>query len=193
MYYMRPSRRGIRLVIIISVAALMGACQEPSHQSATEPSSAVLVQATPPAGAAAKAMVARVVGYTPSSRPTKQLANCNLEAVGPVSFGQQPVELRTNQANEFRGWIDGSGLTKPTYWLRFDDASASRYLEARIRLAVQRPDVMSMHTDASLVSGFLLSLPAGSLPDGKYHVYLAAVSSDQFHICDNGRHVNMVS
>lgn len=186
------SRGGIRLVIIISVAALVAACQEPNHQSATEPSSAVLVQAASPASVATKVMVASVVGYTPSPRPTKQLANCNLEAVGPVSFGQQPVELRTNQVNEFRGWIDGSGLTNPTYWLRFDDASASRYLEARIRLAVQRPDVMSMHTDASLVSGFLLNLPASSLPDGKYHVYLAAVSGDQFHICDNGRHINVV-
>lgn len=181
---MNPCRRVIRLGTIIGAAALVAACQEPSYQGATGTSAAASVQAT------SAANTVTISAYTPPIVPTKPLSACNLEAVGSVSFGPQPLTWKSGQPNVVKGWVDGAGLISPQYWLRFDDPSAKRYLRAYVTLTAQRPDVVLAHADAPLVSGFALSIPAESVPAGQYHLYLAVVAGGHTYICDDGRHID---
>jgi len=101
------------------------------------------------------------------------------------------MPLKSSERKKFMGWIDASVPTQPTYWLRFDSQPASRYVQMPVTLTAQRPDVASTHAGAPLVSGFDVDLPAGSLPDGKYHVYLAAEAGGTIYVCDNGRHIDV--
>lgn len=189
MHRMKSRKRTMRLGLIIGAAMLMAACQEPNHQGAVGKSPTAPTPAQPVASSALASET--MAAYTPSAVPTKPLANCNLEYLGTTLFGSQPLPWKSSQPNLIKGWIDGSGLTSPSYWLRFDDASASRSLQVRVSLAVRRPDVVSTHPGAPLVSGFELNVPAGSLPVGEYHVYLAASAGGQTYTCDNGRHVDV--
>lgn len=187
MHQLNSYERAIRLGLIIGTTLLVGACQEPSHQGSAGKSANASV--TQPVASSTPKNDAIAV-YTPSAVPTKPLADCNLEYLGTTLFGSQPLTWKSGQANLIKGWIDGSGLASPSYWLRFDDASARHHLQVRVDLTVQRPDVVSTHPGSPLVSGFELNVPAGSLPVGEYHVYLAAIAGDQAYTCDNGRHVD---
>ena len=191
MHEMNSRERTIRLGLIIGAAVLVAACQEPTnHQGAVGKSLTAATPAQPVASSAPTPDVA--AAYTPAAAPTKPLSSCNLEYLGTTLFGSQPLTWKSGHPNLIKGWIDGSGLTEPTYWLRFDDASTGRYLQVRVSQTVQRPDVVSTHPGAPLVSGFELNIPAGSLPLGQYHVYLAAESSGQSYTCDNGQHIDAI-
>lgn len=187
MHQLNSHERVAYLGLIIGAAMLLAACQEPNHQNAVGNSSTASTPTEPVASSVPENEA--IAEYTPSGVPTKPLANCNLEYLGTTLFGSQPLTWKSGQPNLIKGWIDGSGLANPSYWLRFDDASAGHYLQVRVELTVQRPDVVSTHPGSPLVSGFELNVPAGSLPVGGYHIYLAAIAGDQTYTCDNGRHV----
>ena len=165
---------------------LLGACQGPSQQAGAGN------QLAEPSTKGTTA-VAPISSYTPGTAPAKLISYCNLEAVGAVAFQSGPVELTPRKQIVFKGWIDASELTKPSYWLRFDDQSANRYLQAPVTLMVPRPDVASAHAGAPLISGFSQTLPVNGLPAGRYHVYIVVSSDGETYTCDNGRHVEVNS
>lgn len=179
--------RTISLGLAIGASTLLVGCQGLGQQADAGKQPAELPATSTTAASA------RISAYTPSAAPAKPLAYCNLEAVGTIAFGSDPVVLAAGQQNAFRGWVDASDLTKPSYWLRFDDQSANRHLQASLTLTVQRPDVASAHAGAPLVSGFSQKLPVNALPTGHYHVYVAISSDGETYTCDNGRHVEVNS
>lgn len=188
--HMRHTNFHVRIIVccvVLGTLSLLGACQQTGSQSSAGNPTPSSVQA--PKSTEKVATSTPVVAYVPSAMPTKPLSSCNLEAVGTAKFGTQPMQLRFDDRKAFMGWIDASALAKPTYWLRFDNQSANRYVQMPVTLSVQRPDVASTHAGAPLVSGFDAYLPADSLPSGKYHVYLAAEAGGAAFICDNGRYV----
>lgn len=189
---MQHAKSYVRIVCCgaaIGMVGLLGACQ----QTAQQPSTGELVASSTPVSSSTGTTVtsAQVVAYTRGAMQAKPLADCNLEAVGTARFGAQQMPLKSGEKSSFAGWINASGLTAPTYWLRFDDQSASHYFQMPVTLTVQRPDVASTHPGAPLVSGFDVDLPAGGLPDGEYHVYLAATVGNVVYVCDNGRNVTV--
>lgn len=179
--------RTISFGLVIGASTLLVGCQGSGQQAIAENQHAALPA---PSTIAASAQISP---YTPGATPENPLSYCNLEAVGTVAFGADPVVLAAAQQNVFRGWIDASGLAKPSYWLRFDDQSANRHLQAPLALTVQRPDVASAHAGAPLVSGFSQKLPVNALPPGHYHVYVAVSSDGETYTCDNGRRVEVNS
>lgn len=192
--HMQHTNFHVRIVfcgVVLGMGTLLGGCHQTGDQSATGQQAAPSTPAAPSPGTAVTS--AKVVAYVPGTMPAKLLSSCNLEAVGTVKFGAQPMPLKSSEKKEFMGWIDASALTQPAYWLRFDSQLASRYVQVPVTLTAQRPDVASTHAGAPLVSGFEVDLPAGSLPDGKYHVYLAAEAGGTIYVCDNGRYVTVAS
>lgn len=185
MYRMHSYARIIFVGLAIGTSILLGACQGSGQQAVAGKQSAVSPATN------TTAVFAQIFSYTPGAVPAKLLSSCNLEAAGAAAFGSNPVALAAGQQNAFKGWINASGLTTPSYWLRFDDQSANRHLQAPVTLTVQRPDVASAHAGAPLVSGFDADLPAGSLPNGKYHVYVAAEAGGTIYVCDNGRYITV--
>lgn len=190
MHQMNRCGLAVRLGSIISVAVLMAACQEPGHQGATAKSPVTSSQAAPLASTAHAS--GDVIAYTPPhATVSKPLTECNLEYVDAIPFSSRVVALKNEQPNAFKGWIDGSSFTQPSYWLRFDDPAANRYLQVHVAQTIPRPDVQAADADAPLVSGFRVNVPANSLPVGHYHVYLAVESDDTIYNCDNGRHIEI--
>lgn len=190
--HVRHTNSHVRIVfcgVVLGMGTLLGACHQTGNQSATGQQATSSAPAVPSPGTAATS--AKVVAYVPGTLPTKLLSSCNLEAVGTARYGAEPMLLKSGERKAFKGWIDASALAQPIYWLRFDDKSASRHVQMPVTLTVQRPDVASTHAGAPLVSGFDVDLPAGSLPDGKYHVYLAAEAGGTIYVCDNGRYVTV--
>lgn len=185
MYRTNSYTRTIFPGLAIGMSILLGGCQgsgqqaNAGNQPTAQPATSTGVASAP------------ISSYTPSATPAKPLSSCNLETVGAVTFGSQPLPLKPDEQNMFKGWVDASGLTQPSYWLRFESQSASRYLQVPVTLTIQRPDVASAHAGAPLVSGFDVTLPAGSLPSGEYHVYLAVISAGGTYVCDNGRHIDV--
>lgn len=192
--HMRHTNSRVQIVfcgVALGMGTLLGACHQTGNQSATGQQAASSTPVAPSPGTTVTS--AKVVAYAPGTMPTKSLPGCNLEAVGTVRFGVQPMPLKSGEREMFMGWVDASALTQPTYWLRFDSQPAGRYVQMSVTLTVQRPDVASTHAGAPLVSGFDADLPAGSLPNGKYHVYLAAEAGGTVYVCDNGRYVTVAS
>lgn len=182
----------IRIVfcgVALGVVTLLGACHQTGNQSAMGQQATSSTPAVPSPGATVTST--KVVAYAPGTLPTKPLSSCNLEAVGTVKFGAQPMSLKSGERKAFMGWIDASVLAQPTYWLRFDNHSASHNLQMPVTLTVQRPDVASAHAGAPLVTGFDADVPVSDLPEGKYHVYLAARAGGTVYVCDNGRYVTV--
>lgn len=174
--------------IAIGAVGLTAGCQQAGHQpSAGEQ----VVSSTSAPSSTGKAIPAQILAYTPGAMRAKSLADCNLETIGSTRFGAQSMPLKSGEKSSFAGWIDASGLNQPTLWLRFDNQSANRNFQLPVTLTVQRPDVASTHPGAPLVSGFNVDLPADGLPDGNYHVYLAATVGDVAYLCDNGRNVTV--
>lgn len=171
--------------LAIGMSILLGGCQGSGQQAVAEDQPAV-----PPANSTTAAS-AQVSPYTPGAAPAKPLSSCNLEAIGTVKYGLDPIELAAGRQNAFKGWVDASQLTQPSYWLRFDDKNASRHMHVRFDLTVKRADVVAADPNAPLVSGFTVSVPANALPVGQYHVYLAVQSGGAAYICDNGRYVKI--
>lgn len=191
MHQMNPCGRAIHIGLVIGAAVLVAACQEPGHQDMTGKSAVASTQVQPVASPA-PAPVA-LVTYAPSAAPTKLLSSCNLEYVDVIPLGSsQSVTLKNGQLKAFKGWVDGSGLAQPSYWLRLDDPTANRYLQMPVALTIPRPDVRAVEASAALVSGFNVNVPVNTLPVGSYHVYLAVESGNTVHVCDNGRHIEVV-
>lgn len=122
----------------------------------------------------------------------KPFSTCNLGMVNATTFRTKPVELEVDEVNTFKGWLFITGIERPAYWLRFDGQRGDRYLQASLRLDVERPDVVAVHPNAPRVSGFTAAIPANALPPGQYHAYLAATSGGTTYICDSGRHIDVV-
>lgn len=183
-------RMAARVGLTISAAVLMAACQDQGHQGAPI-KSLVASSQTAPLASAATAIVA-AAAYTPPATVSQPLYSCNLEYVDAITLlASVPAILKNGQSHTFKGWIDGSGYTQPTYWLRFDDPTTNRYLQMPLALTIRRPDVQKADTAAPLVSGFNVNLPASALPAGRYHVYLATKSGDATHVCDNNRSIEI--
>lgn len=181
-------RRSSCLMGVVLATISIAACQEPGQQAAAKSSSAAAVP--PTASNRETHGPSEVIAYDPGAS-VKPISNCNLEAIGSVTLGQQPVSLKSGESNVFKGWVYAAQKGQLSYWLRFDDQAQTRYLQRRVELTVPRPDVVAIDADAPLISGFDANLAAGSLPAGKYHVYLAAVTGGVTYICDNGRQILM--
>lgn len=175
--------------VALGAATFLGACQQTGNKSATGQQVASSSQISQSMETALTS--AHVVAYTSGTMPARPLPNCNLEAAGTTKFGAQPIPLKSGEKYALAGWIDASGLVQPTYWIRFDDQAANRYLQMPVTLTIQRPDVASANAGTPLVSGFNADLPAGDLREGKYHVYLAVKASGTIYVCDNGRYVTV--
>lgn len=188
MQYLNSYVRTVCCGAVLGVATLLSACQPGGHNSSTW--SHVASSKTVPSTDTSAASPG-IAAYTPGAMQARRLTSCNLEAMGAVRFGAQPMSLNPGGKGAFAGWIDASGLTQPAYWLRFDDQSASHYFQVPVKLTLQRSDVAATHPGAPLVSGFDVSLPIGGLPDGKYHIYLATTVGDVVYVCDNGRYVTV--
>lgn len=187
----KASMRVTGLALMVALALMVTACQEPSGQAV---SSAQPVASSPIATTAGNTpQHSLLTAYAPGAVPFKPLPNCNVERLNGNLFGAQPSMLNSAQANTITGWVDPAGVAEPKIWLRFDDAQAKRYLHVPIQLTIERPDVQTSDLGAPRVSGFELQLPASALPTGQYHVYIAMISGDAAHVCDNGRHIEVES
>lgn len=186
---LKSNRRSICFAGFIAIGSLLGGCQEPSQQTAAaKPSSTVATPATSQSKGAP--LLTGISVYDPQAS-VKPISSCNLESVGSITLGQQQIKLESKESNTFRGWIAASAQGQPSYRLRFEDRSRDRYLQLRIKLTAERPDVVTIDAAAPLISGFGADLPANSLPAGDYHVYLAAASGNLTYICDNGRQIRI--
>jgi len=185
MHQERVSKIAATSIVLVSAAFLLSACQQ-SGGSSGNPGPPTSATSTGRPGVAAGG---QPVAYTPSDA-YKPLSTCNLGMVNATTFGTQPVELRTGAINTFKGWLFAKNIDSPAYWLRLDGQHGERYLQARLQLDVERPDVTAVHSDAPRVSGFAVAIPANALPPGQYHAYLAVTSGDTTYICDSGRHVD---
>lgn len=176
------------LVVAISSSFVMTACQQTAvPATSTGPG----VSAPAPAGVSEEMpMDQHLTAYTPSSS-YRPLSTCNLSNFNNATFGAEPVALKWGAPNSFSGWVVTAGIAHPTFWLRFDDRHASRYLHIPFQLTIDRPDVVAAHPDAAKVTGFGVTVPATVLPNGQYHVYLVVKSGDTTYICDSGRHVEV--
>lgn len=186
MHHRRMSGIVAALVVVAAAVFCLSACQQSgggaeNSESPVAPTSGG--QATVTAGG-------QLVAYTPGAY--KPLSTCNLGMVNATTFGTKPVELKADAVNTFKGWLFATGIESPTYWLRLDGQQGDRYLQARLRLDVERPDVVAVHPGAPRVSGFTTAIPANALPPGQYHAYLAVTSGDTTYICDSGRHIDAI-
>jgi|SRR5690348_2149440 len=190
MHKLNSNRRIISFTGVIVIGVLLGGCQEPNQQAAAAKPSSTAV-ATPATSQSKGAPLLTGISVYDPQASVKPISSCNLESVGSITLGQQQVKLESKEPNAFRGWVAASAQSQPSYWLRFEDRSRDRYLQLRIKLTTERPDVVSIDSAAPLISGFDVNLPANSLPAGNYHVYLAAAAGNLTYICDNGRQIQI--
>ncbi|SRR5579875_3188944 len=175
----------------VSIALLMFllvGCHEPGSQRVAGTHNEANTAPKAP-NAAIETTAAGLTAYTPSAAMTP-LTTCNLEQFDDAKFQGPAVTAATGSAHSVAGWIAAPAIKDSQYWLRFDDKQAARFLQARLTLNVQRPDVAASVAGAPALSGFKFGLPANVLPAGHYHVYLAVVGNGMDHVCDNGRQVN---
>jgi hypothetical protein len=167
---------------LAALAVCLCSCREPAGQqgkSEHDRATARLVSAQ-----------AGVRPYQPGSAlPT--FDDCNLESVGNTQFDSQPLMLQPGDIQTFKGWIVSGDTHSATYWLRFDDQQANRYLRTPLQLTIERLDVVAAHHDAPRVSGFAVTIPANALPGGQYHAYIAVDSGGTTYTCDSGRRVDV--
>lgn len=129
--------------------------------------------------------------YTPE--PTVAIiTTCNIEEFDKVTFQSAPVEAVLSATHSVSGWIAAPQLGAPSFWLRLEDKVRGHYFQVRVTPAVKRPDVVASVSSSPVPenSGFMLELPANTVPEGSYHIYLAAQASGKPSICDNGRQVD---
>lgn len=174
-----------RLVVALFVPLGLSACQQTNGNSeGSEKATTAAPSITAGAETEPKLTAYAPGAYTP-------LITCNLGMVNATNFGSQPVALKTEHANAFKGWLFASGLAAPEYWLRFDDQHAGSYLHTPLQLSIERPDVVAAHPEAPRDSGFAVTIPANALPAGHYHAYIAVNSGGTTYICDSGRYVDV--
>lgn len=120
------------------------------------------------------------------------ITTCNIEEFDKSSFQSTPSEAVLSATHSISGWIAAPQLAAPSFWLRLEDKAREHYFQVQVTPAVRRPDVVASVSAPSLPekSGFILELPANTIPAGSYHLYLVAQASGKPSICDNGRQVN---
>lgn len=119
------------------------------------------------------------------------ITTCNIEAFDQTSFQSTAVDAEATVQHKISGWIAAPQIAAPSFWLRLDDKTHGRHLQAPLKLMVKRPDVAAAKNLPSFLnSGFTLELPANAVPVGQYHVYLVAEADGETRVCDDGRQVH---
>lgn len=192
--------RGSKHSIIAFFGALaLTSCQQPVPQA---PEAASEASRPLPAPVAASEAVEKppqnsapsLAIAPPDQRPPKAARMCNIEALNGQPFGGEPLSA-TVGVLEVSGWV-GDETTRtvpadPELRLEVKDDSTKAWRIA-VKPGITREDVVAASGEAGLrESGFSVSVPAGGLMPGVYHMYIAYSSGAERYVCDNGRLVEL--
>ncbi|MFY2763404.1 hypothetical protein [Arenimonas sp. MALMAid1274] len=185
------------LLLSLAPVLMLAACREP-NAPAPEPAAPAAATEAAPVAAAAATPSPIASGAETYAEGAKFIPGtlCNIEYLGTVAFGAEPVLLDAPQS--LRGWLgDEQGATPRDVELRFVDDADNVMARVPLQLGGSREDVAAAFPGkAGLANGgFNQALSPAGLPAGTWRVHLVYTAGEgagaRAVSCDNGRRVTV--
>lgn len=186
-------------LLAIAIASTLAGCTPPDDAAQNTAASPAPTTAAPapaetpaPSPAAPVNPTLRALTDAERAQALAPATNCNLESADGQPFAGADIALTTLSAVKATGWLraDSAGAVIEQPTLRFEAADKTQLWDAPIQTTIARDDLPSAASGAA-TPGFEVTVDAGALPSGRYHLYLAYKVDGTWSGCDNGRAITI--